>query len=143
MKIYFAGAIRGGRDDVHLYAEIISLLKGYGTVLTEHLGNTSITSTGQMGQGKSAEAIFSDDIGWLDESDIVVAEVTTPSLGVGYELGRAEAKGKLILCLFRTNAGRNLSGMVLGNPHFTVHNYEVISDLNLIFEKFFNENRNV
>lgn len=58
MKIYFAGAIRGGRDVVHLYAEIISLLKGYGTVLTEHLGNTSITSTGQMGQGKRRKRYF-------------------------------------------------------------------------------------
>jgi nucleoside 2-deoxyribosyltransferase len=129
MKIYFAGAIRGGRDDVALYGEIISQLKNYGTVLTEHLGDTSITGTGQMGQGKSAEAIYADDVAWLDASDIVVAEVTTPSLGVGYELGRAEAKDKRVVCLFRTNAGRNLSGMVLGNPRFTVYEYETIETI--------------
>ena len=137
MKIYFAGAIRGGRDDVALYGEIIGMLKNYGTVLTEHLGDTSITGTGQMGQGKSAEDIYSDDVAWLDESDIVIAEVTTPSLGVGYELGRAEAKGKRVICLFRTNAGRNLSGMVLGNPRFTVFEYETISDLLEVFVEIF------
>lgn len=137
MKIYFAGAIRGGRDDVALYGEIISILKEYGTVLTEHLGDTSITSTGQMGQGKSAKDIFSDDVAWLDESDIVIAEVTTPSLGVGYELGRAEAKGKRIVCLFRINAGRHLSGMVLGNPNVKVFEYEKVEDLGSVFREVF------
>ena len=31
----------------------------------------------------------------------IVAEVTQPSLGVGYEIGRAVAMGKRILCLYR------------------------------------------
>ena len=31
----------------------------------------------------------------------IVAEVTQPSLGVGYELGRAVAMGKRILCIYR------------------------------------------
>lgn len=39
-------------------------------------------------------------------SPVVVAEVTQPSLGVGYELGRAVALGKQILCLFRPQSGR-------------------------------------
>ena len=137
MKIYFAGAIRGGRDDVALYGEIIGMLKNYGTVLTEHLGDTSITGTGQMGQGKSAEDIYSDDVAWIDESDIVIAEVTTPSLGVGYELGRAESKGKRIVCLFRINAGRHLSGMVLGNPNVKVFEYEKVEDLGSVFKEVF------
>lgn len=37
---------------------------------------------------------------------MVVAEVTQPSLGVGYELGWAVALGKPILCLFRPQSGR-------------------------------------
>lgn len=37
---------------------------------------------------------------------MVVAEVTQPSLGVGYELGRAVALNKPILCLFRPQSGR-------------------------------------
>jgi len=37
MKIYFAGSIRGGRDDKELYLEIINLLGKYGKVLTEHI----------------------------------------------------------------------------------------------------------
>jgi len=36
----------------------------------------------------------------------VVAEVTQPSLGVGYEIGRAIEKNKKILCLFRPDSGK-------------------------------------
>ncbi len=32
---------------------------------------------------------------------VLVAEVTQVSLGVGYEIGRAVAMGKKILCLYR------------------------------------------
>ena len=38
MKIYFAGSIRGGRDDAEIYSQIIEFLQGYGQVLTEHVG---------------------------------------------------------------------------------------------------------
>ncbi len=46
MKIYFAGSISGGRDDVHIYANIVDILKTYGTVLTEHVGNLDIPEQG-------------------------------------------------------------------------------------------------
>ena len=38
----------------------------------------------------------------------LVAEVTQPSLGVGYELGRAVAMGKKILCLYRLQPDRSM-----------------------------------
>lgn len=48
---------------------------------------------------------------------VVVAEVTQPSLGVGYELGWAVALGKQILCLFRPQSGRGEHPSWLsGNP---------------------------
>jgi 2'-deoxynucleoside 5'-phosphate N-hydrolase len=42
MKIYFAGSIRGGRDDWSLYLEIIERLKEYGEILTEHIGSSEL-----------------------------------------------------------------------------------------------------
>ena len=32
---------------------------------------------------------------------VIVAEVTRASLGVGYEIGRAVAAGKKVLCIYR------------------------------------------
>jgi len=117
MKIYFAGSIRGGRDDAVLYRQIIALLMEYGDVLTElmeygdvlteHVGDASLTSTGE--DGPSDEVIYERDMAWLAEADVVIAEVTTPSHGVGYEVARAEALGKPVLCLHRRTAGRWLS----------------------------------
>ena len=46
VRIYFAGSIRGGRDDVQLYMKIIRLLQGYGTVLTEHVADERLKTYG-------------------------------------------------------------------------------------------------
>jgi nucleoside 2-deoxyribosyltransferase len=134
MKIYFAASIRGGRDDQGLYLEIVNLLKDYGEVLTEHIADVKIS---QMGEMKATEFIYERDMGWLKESDVVVAEVTTPSLGVGYELGIAETLKKKVLCLYRESPERSLSAMVRGNGAFEVVNYKELEDLKEIFDKFF------
>ena len=49
-------------------------------------------------------------------SDIVVAEVTNPSLGVGYEIGRALEHNIKVICLFRPTKGFSLSAMISGCP---------------------------
>lgn len=54
--IYFAGSIRGGRKDVVLYARIVELLKGYGTVFTEHVGDLNLTEAGKA--LASSQAVF-------------------------------------------------------------------------------------
>lgn len=134
MKIYFAGSIRGGRDDKELYLKIIKLLEKYGKVLTEHVGDITLSHMGE--DGLTNNNIYQRDIGWLNESDIVVAEVTTPSLGVGYELSKAE-NNKPVLCLFRKQSGKSLSAMVAGNKNMKVETYQDISDVEKILENFF------
>lgn len=47
MKIYFAGAIRGGRDDAALYLEIVTRLRAYGEVLTEHVADDDLSVLGE------------------------------------------------------------------------------------------------
>ncbi|MDO8530189.1 MAG: nucleoside 2-deoxyribosyltransferase [bacterium] len=138
MKIYFAGSIRGGRDDKELYLQIIELLSKYGTVLTEHIGDKELTHMGEI--SNTVEFIYNRDMVWLNESDVVVAEVTTPSLGVGYELSKAEGQKK-ILCLFREQQGKSLSAMVAGNKNMKVEVYKDLSDIEKILENFFKEIR--
>jgi len=46
MKIYFAGSIRAGRDDVSIYETMITWLQAYGEVLTEHVGNPALPEAG-------------------------------------------------------------------------------------------------
>ncbi|KPP77616.1 2'-deoxynucleoside 5'-phosphate N-hydrolase 1-like [Scleropages formosus] len=112
MRIYFCGSIRGGRQDVALYQRIVRKLQELGQVLTEHVSRSDISEKGEDAAALEDKAIHDRDVQWLHAADVVVAEVTQPSLGVGYELGRAVAMRKRILCLFRPSSGR---GSVLLN----------------------------
>jgi len=134
MKIYFAGAIRGGREDVALYLELVELLKAYGTVLTEHIADEQVTALGELSDDR---AIHDRDLAWLKEADCLVAEVTTPSLGVGFEIGKATEWDMRTLCLFRPSAGRALSALIAGSDRVAVREYTSATDVEEIFDDFF------
>ena len=80
LTIYFAGAIRGGRTDAAIYHAMIDFLSSFGTVLTEHVGDPELTEKGD--DGPDDRSIHDRDMAWLQRCDLVVAEVTTPSLVV-------------------------------------------------------------
>jgi hypothetical protein len=82
-------------------------------------------------------AIHVRDLAWLKEADCLVAEVTTPSLGVGFEIGKATEWGLWILCLFRPSSGRVLSALIAGNDQLTVREYQNPGQAKKIFEDFF------
>jgi nucleoside 2-deoxyribosyltransferase len=121
VKVYFAGSIRAGRDDAPTYARLVAHLRTRSEVLTEHVATPADGDAGDSD-------IWEQDMAWLREADAVVAEVTVPSLGVGYELGMAEALGIPVLCLFRTGAAVTLSAMVGGNPRFEVARYADVAE---------------
>lgn len=120
-RIYFSASISGGRDDAQRYAALITALKRHGSVLTEHIGSPDLSDGGEAGPGDIE--IYVRDLAWLREADVVIAEVTTPSLGVGYEVGRAAVMGKPVVGLFRPESGRRLSAMIRGNPAVQVLEY--------------------
>ena len=47
MKVYFAGSIRGGRQDVSMYYALIAHLQTHAEVLTEHIGNKALSDGGE------------------------------------------------------------------------------------------------
>lgn len=134
MKIYFAGSIRAGRGDVNIYSELIEYLKTYGEVLAEHVGDKGLTEIGE--DGPNDRWIYERDMAWLRSSDRVVAEVTLPSLGVGYEVAVAEQLGLKTLCIYRPQAGKRLSAMLAGNKNITVREYALLEDVFAIIDDF-------
>ena len=82
MKFYFAGAIRGGREKVQTFIKINEVLKKYGQVLDEHVANPNVHL---LEKDKSYSEIFHRDTKWISICDMVVAEVSTASSGVGWE----------------------------------------------------------
>src|SRR6266550_1639216 len=134
MKIYFADAIRGGREDSAFYLELVELLRPYGTVLTEHIADEQLTS---LGESMDDRAIHDRDLAWLKEADCLVAEVTMPSLGVGFEIAKATEWDMQVLCLFRPGAGRALSALIAGSDLVAVREYKGVADVKTIFDDFF------
>lgn len=133
MKIYFSGSIRGGQDDAAIYKQIIDELKRYGNVLTEHIGS-KVQET-----NLSDEEIHDRDLKWVMDADVVVAEVTTPSLGVGYEIGRAAEFNKPIICLYRKNGKKQVSAMIAGCSQVKSFEYSKVEDTKQILAEQFRD----
>ena len=137
LNIYFCGSIKGGRQYEARYREIIAMLKKHGRVLSEHVGDPGEQSPSDA--GRSDRFIHDRDMRWIRESDLLVAEVTIPSLGVGYEIGRAIELGKPVLCLFDNSSGRLLSSMIAGSEGVRVREYRQIGTLEAIIGQFIAE----
>jgi nucleoside 2-deoxyribosyltransferase len=140
MNIYFAGSIRGGREFQKFYVEIISHLKNYGKVMTEHIGNLDLDASGET--DLTDEEIYVRDKNWIMISDVIIAEVSSPSLGVGYELGLAESLEKRVICLYYDGNQNTLSAMVAGNDSFRIERYSNSDDLKAILDNFLQTNIN-
>jgi nucleoside 2-deoxyribosyltransferase len=134
MKIYFAGSIRAGREDAAIYETMIAWLRSFGEVMTGHVGNPALSEAGD--DGPNDRYIHDRDMAWLKSCDLVVAEVTAPSLGVGYELGWATALAKPVLCLYRPQSGRVLSAMIGGSSGIQVSAYSSMDEAKRIMEEF-------
>jgi len=137
MRIYFCGSMRAGRQDVDLYGVLVQKLQQYGEVLTPFVADKSITNLGSEHPG-GEKGIHDRDVELLERSHVVVAEVTQPSLGVGYELGRAVAMNLPILCLYRPQEGKLLSGMIRGmdnGAELRVYDYKP-EEVDPIFKSF-------
>lgn len=126
-KVYFCGSIRGGRALQPLYASIVAFLQERGfQVLTTHVAAPDVLKQ-EWREGVKAEDIYRRDLRWLAECDLVIAEVSTPSLGVGVEIAEAQHLGKPVLALCRD--GVSLSAMVSGNAAVHLITYRGEADL--------------
>jgi nucleoside 2-deoxyribosyltransferase len=120
MEIYFAGSIRGAEADKPLFKRFIEHLSRHGKVLTAHSFDFDYSQEISLDDHE----IYELDTGWFKDADVLVAEVSSPSLGVGYEIGHVEALGKPILCLYRKQEGRRLSAMIGGNRSLKIVEYD-------------------
>lgn len=134
MKIYFCGAILGGRQNAAIYPVIVDHLESAGhDVLTKHVARPDVLASESA---VTAREVYERDMAWLAESEAVVAEVTTPSLGVGYEIAVALSSRKLTLCLYRQGAA--VTKLLTGNtsPGLTVTPYASVPELLAIVDAF-------
>ena len=111
MNIYFSCSITGGRKDAQVYQALVDcLLSDRHEVPTAHLSRPDVLELEAI---TPADEVFQRDSTWVKECDVLIAEVSTPSHGVGYEIALALILGKPVLCLYRSDC--KVSKMIVGN----------------------------
>jgi len=126
MNIYFACSITGGREFEPVYQKIVAaLIKDGHEISTSHL----VQSDASENEGLIfPKQVYERDINWIKNCDVLIAEVSVPSHGVGYEIGFALNTGKPVLCLYQKD--KKVSKMISGNsdPALTVNGYSDIEE---------------
>jgi 2'-deoxynucleoside 5'-phosphate N-hydrolase len=126
MKIYFACSITGGREFESVYKAIVRALTEDGhEVPTAHLAESGVLA---LEAALDPYEVYVRDVGWIRICDVLIAEVSVPSHGVGYEIGFALGNGKRVLALHQQ--GRKVSKMISGNPdsNLSVRVYQAPDD---------------
>jgi len=116
MNIYFSCSLTGGRQDESVYMTIVDHLLELGhDVPTAHLAHPEVMDLERV---VDAREVYERDMAWIEACDVVIAEVSTPSHGVGYEIAIALDRDKPVLCCFRE--GASVSKMITGNNSKTI-----------------------
>ena len=112
MNIYFACSITGGRELESAYQQIVAALTADGhEIPTSHLAQSEVMENERT---LTPQYVYERDVTWIKNCDVLIAEVSVPSHGVGYEIAFALGIGKPVLCMYEQ--GRRVSKMITGNP---------------------------
>jgi hypothetical protein len=122
--------MRAGGAFVDRFHEMVRIVEGLGHDALSELSTTVKWAPGLTGRTAGADGrqmasregpdigddyIYSRDMHWLEKADALVAEVSAPSLGVGYEISCALHIRRIpVLCLVHAGV-QNLSAMIAGN----------------------------
>lgn len=134
MNIYFSCSITGGRNDQGIYKLLVDQLTNWG-----HEVPTAILASPKVMDYENSvepEVVYQRDVKWVEDCDALIAEVSTPSHGVGYEIALALLLKKPVLCCFQK--GRKVSKIITGNdlPTLQLAMYETEDQLLNKVEEF-------
>lgn len=142
MNVYLACTVRGDRGGLDAARALCATLERFGyTVLTKHL----LADDADVAEGALSEReVFERDLRWLESADLVIAEASGSSFGVGFEvgyvLGRSHATGQRVLLLYDRTRRAHVSRLIAGNAHgaCTTYSYGDAEDLLTFVEGYLN-----
>lgn len=140
MTVYLACTVRGNRGALAAARAVSDLLQRRGhTVLTTHL----LADGADAAEGALTERqVYERDIRWLESADLLIAEASGSSYGVGFEvgyvLGRASQTRQRVLLLFDAARRPAISRMIRGTVHpaCAVREYTGVEELTRIVEDY-------
>jgi nucleoside 2-deoxyribosyltransferase len=119
MQIYLACTVRGDRGAVAGLRSLVASLESAGhAVLTKHLLEDNVDSAESS---LTERAVYERDIAWLEACDILIADASGSSFGVGFEvgyvLGRSDRTNQRVVLLYRAGRRDQISRLIAGNAH--------------------------
>jgi nucleoside 2-deoxyribosyltransferase len=119
MTIYLACTVRGDRGAVPALRSLVTSLENAGhTILTKHLLDDNVEGAESA---LSERAVYERDIEWLEACDVLIADASGSSFGVGFEvgyvLGRSDRTDQRVVLLYRADRRDQISRLIVGNAH--------------------------
>lgn len=123
-QVYLAVPVQGHRQNDVLYLRLAEAIRNAGARIVNPgvVRNPPVDLDNQY----AATAIFKENLKRLRSADILIAELSSPSLGTGYEIAVAERLNLPIVGLWCSEDNK-LSKMVLGNEGSNLHLFEYVS----------------
>jgi 2'-deoxynucleoside 5'-phosphate N-hydrolase len=141
MRIYLACTVRGDRSGVLAGRAICERLQRHGhEVLTTHLLADDVNDAESQ---LTEEQVYRRDMEWLSGCDVLVAEASGSSYGVGFEvgyvLGRARQTGQQVVLLYNAARRPAISRLITGNcdEACTTFGYTSVGDLAAFIDRRF------
>ena len=111
--------MRGDRGAIDGLRTLAAALETAGhTILTTHLLDDNVEGAEST---LTERAVYARDIAWLDSCDLLIAEASGSSFGVGFEvgyvLGRSDRRDQRVLLLYRSDRRDAISRLIVGNAH--------------------------
>ena len=119
MTIYLACTVRGDRGAVAGLRALVAALESAGhTILTKHLLEDNVEGAESA---LTERAVYERDIAWLEACDLLIADASGSSFGVGFEvgyvLGRSDRTDQRVVLLYRADRRDRISRLIIGNAH--------------------------
>ena len=134
MKVYCAGAIKGDTTYQNNYIEMIRFVESMNHTALAEL-NENFKSSIPLSDNK----IYTRDIEWIEESKVMIAEISGPSLGVGFEIAYALFQKEIPVLALVSSDVEKISAMITGcnSELLTIERYQNIEDMQKIISDFF------
>ena len=131
LKVYLAASMRGGGEGKgwDSLRRLADMVEGLGHMPMNEVCADRAPKVKVAGSGD--EYLYNRDIAWLKLADCLIADVTYPSLGVGYEVAVALRERRIPVLALCHEEVQVLSAMFQGNtdPNFRLERYSGPRDL--------------
>lgn len=120
MKVYLALPLAFNRNRI-LAEETFKVVKDIGCIITSEW-----LVWDDPNPGLNTNEIYERDLNAIKSSDVLIAEISEPSIGIGMEIMLAHHYGKKIVCIYKNN---KISNLLQALPGINIIHYSGIEDL--------------